>query len=70
METGCLAPDEELAIGFAGNQLELSVPNTVFPRKPGLGFDFKWVDNVRLETIESLFLEGDVAPDRRFNFRY
>ena len=63
-------PDEELAIGFAGNQLELSVPNTVFPRKPGLGFDFKWVDNVRLETIESLFLEGDVAPDRRFNFRY
>ena len=40
------------------------------PRDPGRGFDFKWADNIRLDSVESLFLEGDVAPDRRFNYRY
>ena len=59
-----------VAIGYQDNQLEISVPNTFFPRKPDDGFDFKWIDNVGLKKIESLFLEGDVAPDRRFNFRY
>jgi hypothetical protein len=61
---------ENVAIGYQGRQLELRVPNSLFPRKPGQGFDFKWVDNVNPKTVEALFLEGDVAPDRRFNFRY
>ena len=61
---------EKVAIGYEGKQLELSVPNRFFPRKPGQGFDFKWIDNVSLKSVESLFLEGDAAPDRRFNFRY
>jgi len=60
----------KVAIGYRGKHLEISVPNTFFPRDPGGGFDFTWVDNVRLTSVESLFLEGDVAPDRRFNFRY
>lgn len=55
---------------YQGKHLELAVPNSLFPRQPGDGFDFKWADNVSLTTGESLFLEGDVAPDRRFNFRY
>lgn len=59
-----------IAIGYQGKQLELSVPNQLFPRTPGAGLDFKWVDNVSLNAVDSLFLEGDVAPDRRFNFRY
>jgi len=60
----------KVAIGYQGKHLEISVPNTIFPRDSGQGFDFKWIDNVRLKSVESLFLEGDVAPDRRFNFRY
>lgn len=60
----------KVAIGYRGKHLEVSVPNSFFPRKPGQGFDFKWVDNCRLESVESLFLEGDAAPDRRFSFRY
>jgi hypothetical protein len=60
----------KVAIGYEGKQLEISVPNTFFPRDSGQGFDFKWIDNVSLSSVESLFLEGDVAPDRRFNFRY
>jgi len=60
----------KVAIGYQGKHLEISVPNTFFPRDPGRGFDLKWIDNVRLKSVESLFLEGDIAPDRRFNFRY
>ncbi|MDP7163423.1 MAG: hypothetical protein QF792_08030, partial [Phycisphaerae bacterium] len=61
---------EMVAIGYNGKRLELSVPSKLIPRAPGQGFDFKWVDYVSLKSVESLFLEGDVAPDRRFNFRY
>jgi hypothetical protein len=59
-----------VSIGYQGKRLEISVPNSYFPRDTGQGLDFKWIDNVRLKSVESLFLEGDVAPDRRFNFRY
>ena len=59
-----------VAIGYQGKHLEISVPHDLFPRESGQGLDFKWVDNVSLKSLESLFLEGDVAPDRRFNFRY
>ena len=61
---------ESIATAYEEKQLELSVPNSLFPRTTGEGFDFKWADNVSLESVDSLFLEGDVAPDRRFNFRY
>jgi hypothetical protein len=60
----------QVQIGYQGKHLEISVPNHFFPRQPGQGFDFKWIDNVNLDSLESLFLEGDVAPDRRFDFRY
>jgi hypothetical protein len=60
----------QVAIGYQGKHLEISVPNTFFPRDPGQALDFKWIDNVSLNSVESLFLEGDVAPDRRFSFRY
>ena len=60
----------KVAMGYHGKHLEISVPNGFFPREPGQGFDFKWVDNVILTAVEALFLEGDVAPDRRFDFRY
>lgn len=59
----------QVAIGYQGKHLEISVPNKLFPRDAGRGSDFKWIDNVRLKSVESLFLEGDVAPDRRFSFR-
>ena len=60
----------QVVFRYQGKHLEIGVPNTFFPREPGQGFDFKWADNIRLKSVESLFLEGDVAPDRRFNFRY
>ncbi len=60
----------KIPIAYEGKHLELSVANDLFPREPNQSFDFKWVDNVSLKTTDSLFLEGDAAPDRRFNFRY
>ncbi|MFK7849792.1 MAG: sulfatase-like hydrolase/transferase [Akkermansiaceae bacterium] len=60
----------KVAIGYEGKNLEIGVPNKLFPRNPAEGFDFKWVDNVSLKSVESLFIEGDAAPDRRFNYRY
>lgn len=60
----------KVKFGYRGKHLEISVPNSLFQREPSKGFDFKWVDNCRLETVKSLFTEGDAAPDRRFNFRY
>lgn len=60
----------QISMAYHGKQLELSIPDSFFPRKPQQGFDFKWADNVNLKSVESLFLQGDVAPDRRFNFRY
>ncbi len=62
--------EAKVVIGYQGKNLEVSVPNTLFPRGLGKGFDFKWIDNVSLRSVETLFLEGDAAPDRRFNFRY
>ena len=56
--------------GYADNQLELSISNTILNRKTDQPFDFKWVDNVSLKSLEFLFLQGDAAPDRRFNYRH
>ncbi len=34
-------------------------------------FDFHWADNPQhLRDISAFFLDGDSAPDRRFNYRY
>ena len=55
-----------------GNQLALKVPVRYFySKKSNIGFDFKWADNPQhLNDISAFFLNGDAAPDRRFNYRY
>lgn len=63
-------------LAYAGNELELSLPRSLFARNaataPGtpLAFDFKWVDNADPDDISDWFLSGDCAPERRFNYRY
>lgn len=46
-----------------GNEMHLAVPKRFL--KPS--FDFKWADN---SGEDGLFLDGDAAPPRRFNYRY
>ena len=39
--------------------------------RPDFGFDFKWADHPRnRKDSTAFFLDGDAAPDRRFNYRF
>jgi hypothetical protein len=54
-----------------GNALEIAVPrNLTGLSGNALTFDFKWCDNpADLKDPVSLCIDGDSAPNRRFNFR-
>jgi len=54
----------------AGNEIELSIPCAALGLASGTGLDFKWADNIQQTGEWSDFtLNGDVAPNDRFNFR-
>ncbi len=53
-----------------GNELELIVPRKVFGTALPATIDFKWADNIQQTGDATDFtLNGDSAPDDRFNFR-
>ena len=56
----------------SNNELELSVPLDAIRQKAGrILLSFHWADNIqRLNDITEFFLNGDSAPDRRFNYPY
>lgn len=56
---------------FAGSELELSVPWSALGLKsPPAQLDFKWADNcIAAGDWEDFTLDGDAAPNDRFNFR-
>ena len=61
----------DIAYTVSGNQLMLTIPRASL----GLGadplqFDFKWADNFQTNDIADFGVDGDTAPDRRFNYRY
>ncbi|QHW00605.1 glycoside hydrolase family 71/99 protein [Spirosoma endbachense] len=54
-----------------GNRMEISIPKKVFNFTSIPKFDFHWADNIeKLNDITQFFINGDSAPDRRFNYRY
>ncbi len=56
----------------SGRRLEISLPRTLVD--PGgeepPSFDFHWADNIRRIAVEEFGVNGDSAPNRRFNYRY
>lgn len=61
----------DIAYTVSGNQLMLAIPRASL----GLGadpvqFDFHWADNFQTNDIADFGVNGDSAPDRRFNYRY
>ena len=57
---------------YNGNQLELSIPRKALKLdKDAFTIDFKWSDNAG-EPVDpiSFCLNGDTAPNRRFNYRF
>jgi len=63
--------EAKLAYAYAGNALELAVPRErIGLDGDALTFDFHWCDNPGgLESPISLCINGDSAPNRRFNYR-
>ncbi len=61
----------DIAIRYADNHLELSVPRTLLNlAQDKFTLDFKWTDNpANLKGPISLCTDGDTAPNRRFNYR-
>jgi hypothetical protein len=54
-----------------GTDLELALPRSLFGTAPLLRFDFKWGDNQQKDgDMVEFAINGDSAPDRRFNYRY
>jgi len=56
---------------YAGNQLELAIPRRLLGLTgAAVTFDFHWCDNPQdLNDAISLCVNGDSAPNRRFNYR-
>jgi len=63
-----------VSLQVAGNQLQLAIPRKALGLKVGhsaVRLDFKWADNLKHPgEIMDFYLDGTVAPEGRFNFRY
>ena len=60
-------------IGYkvTGNQLMLAIPRAPLGlTNDPVTFDFHWADNYQTNDISDFGINGDSAPDRRFNYRY
>ena len=54
-----------------GNQLMLAIPRAALSLTTDpVTFDFHWADNFQINDIADFGVNGDSAPDRRFNYRY
>ena len=54
-----------------GNGLELSVSRGLLGETQEPAFDFHWSDNIQgFSDVSELGVNGDSAPNRRWNYRY
>ena len=54
-----------------GRQLMIAIPRAALGLNADpLRFDFHWADNFQTNDIADFGVDGDSAPDRRFNYRY
>ncbi len=68
------APAGNVRYRVKGNEMELAIARSALGIADAAAqpqFDFKWADNVRLNgNVEALILNGDTAPNNRFNYRF
>ena len=64
--------DQKISYSYSGNELEIAVPIALFKlRNNQLTFSFHWVDNSqKLLDINEFFINGESAPDRRFDYLF
>ena len=68
-------PELTIPLRYAadGNRLELAIPRAALglASEAKVSLDFKWADNIQKPGEANAFaLDGDAAPERRFNYRY
>ena len=71
-ENGAWTPCGTASYAVKGNALELALPRTLMGDKKDLpAFDFHWADNIQsFHGVEELGVNGDSAPNRRWNYRF
>jgi hypothetical protein len=69
---GQWAPVDTIDFRADGNMLELAIPRTSLGLTGAtVDLDFHWADNVGpLTDVSAFFVNGDSAPNRRFDYRY
>ncbi len=61
----------DLDYAVLGNKMEIKVPKKMLGIDAAADFGFKWSDNMQNENdIMDFWINGDVAPSGRFNYRY
>jgi len=62
----------DIKYAMHGNQMEFALlRSSVGMDQSDPGFLFKWADNpIDLSDVTTFFMNGDAAPDRRFNFHF
>jgi hypothetical protein len=63
---------DSLDYAVSGNMLELRIPRTVIGQDASaVSLNFHWADNMQtLDDIAEFFVNGDSAPNRRFDYHY
>lgn len=63
---------DNLSYAYRNNEMEIAVPRSFFNRNAkALNFDFHWADNSqKLFDIREFFINGESAPDRRFDYHF
>jgi len=61
----------DVEYSVAGNKMEIRIPKALLKIYGKSDFEFKWSDNMQQQgDIMDFWINGDVAPAGRFNFRY
>jgi hypothetical protein len=62
----------EVGLRVEGNRLMVAVPRRLLgiAEAASFQFDFKWADNRQSEALSEFTVNGDAAPNGRFNYRY
>ena len=56
---------------YANNEMEIAVPKSDLQQSDVPDFYFHWVDNIQqLDDINEFFVNGESAPERRYNYHF
>lgn len=62
---------DSVPLRASGSELEIAVPRSALPAADWPRFRFKWADNIqRTDDVMEFTVNGDVAPNARFTYRF